>query len=448
MKRIVSILVCAILLFSICSNALASNNRLSTSYASSDSVKDDLREQGNDTDYAIQRAKKTVEEYLRINMCKYDPAAKGKLSYDHIIRADNSFKDYAEKLLVLTNNRYKSFDSLKLERVNYKIEYGEISCNKGLYTLHVSVLEEKKYENQVECGYVFTNHTFTVKQENGMYYIEDDVTDDYVDTYLREHAYKGKCMIDELIESDKEEIRCSLGKSREEMEAYLLAKELSNCPSLEINRVDSFSEETRTDIELDSTASEKENQNEFSGEEYLWTGNRGVRIYSLDYNKMYDYAKSYNRASPYKIANRNPNYANFDGWGGDCTNYASQIIYAGGAPMDNTGNYQWYYFSSSDRCSWTGVEALYSYLIHNDYIGPQGTDVTSWYTTAVKKGDLVQLRFHVDDQQYDHTLWIISHQTGTTGYTRIACHTSDRWNEPIASMTGYKRWIRLTGYGK
>lgn len=89
---------------------------------------------------------------------------------------------------------------------------------------------------------------------------------------------------------------------------------------------------------------------------------------------MYQYAEKYNASSPKKKANRNTNYANFDNMGGDCTNYVSQILRAGGAPLDTTGNYQWYYHKVTDRSpSWTGVNQLYNYLIHNDYVGPQGS---------------------------------------------------------------------------
>ena len=48
---------------------------------------------------------------------------------------------------------------------------------------------------------------------------------------------------------------------------------------------------------------------------------------------MYQYAEKYNASSPKKKANRNTNYANFDNMGGDCTNYVSQILRAGGAPQ-------------------------------------------------------------------------------------------------------------------
>lgn len=62
----------------------------------------------------------------------------------------------------------------------------------------------------------------------------------------------------------------------------------------------------------------------------------------------------YNRNSAVEYARkwalgRNPKYANFDGMGGDCTNFASQCLYAGGCKMNNTPTFGWYYYSLNNR---------------------------------------------------------------------------------------------------
>ena len=58
------------------------------------------------------------------------------------------------------------------------------------------------------------------------------------------------------------------------------------------------------------------------------------------------YAKSYN-----------PNYPNYNNAGGDCTNFVSQCVYAGGMPMriGSTDAY-WYYNSSGRSPSWAGAD--------------------------------------------------------------------------------------------
>ena len=68
---------------------------------------------------------------------------------------------------------------------------------------------------------------------------------------------------------------------------------------------------------------------------------------------------------------RNPRYLDFEHFGGDCTNFASQCIYAGSGVMNYTPVMGWYYNSSTDRTpSWTGVQYLYNFLVNNKSVGP------------------------------------------------------------------------------
>lgn len=86
---------------------------------------------------------------------------------------------------------------------------------------------------------------------------------------------------------------------------------------------------------------------------------------------------------------RNPKYYDFSAIGGDCTNYASQCIYAGSGMMNFTPIMGWYYRSSTDRtASWSGVEYLYQFLVKNKSVGPYGHLVTM---SEAEPGDIVQL---------------------------------------------------------
>ena len=63
---------------------------------------------------------------------------------------------------------------------------------------------------------------------------------------------------------------------------------------------------------------------------------------------------------------RNPAYYNFDRLGGDCTNFASQCLFAGLGVMNGTPDIGWYYRALSDRAAaWTGVEYFYRFLLAN-----------------------------------------------------------------------------------
>ena len=44
---------------------------------------------------------------------------------------------------------------------------------------------------------------------------------------------------------------------------------------------------------------------------------------------------------------RNPDYYDFSRLGGDCTNYASQVLFAGAGVMNFTPTYGWYYARST-----------------------------------------------------------------------------------------------------
>lgn len=103
---------------------------------------------------------------------------------------------------------------------------------------------------------------------------------------------------------------------------------------------------------------------------------------------------SYNREKAVAYArkwalSRNPAYYDFQSLGGDCTNFASQCLYAGSGIMNYTPVTGWFYRSASDRTpSWTAVEYLYKFLVGNKSVGPYASVVDRF---QVQPGDIVQL---------------------------------------------------------
>ena len=109
--------------------------------------------------------------------------------------------------------------------------------------------------------------------------------------------------------------------------------------------------------------------------------------------------KAYDRRAAAEYAKkwafkRNPNYYNFDNLGGDCTNFASQCVFAGSGVMNYTPTFGWYYKSANNRtASWTGVEYFYAFLTGNaqgigDGAGPFAEEVTA---DKIEVGDIIQL---------------------------------------------------------
>lgn len=143
--------------------------------------------------------------------------------------------------------------------------------------------------------------------------------------------------------------------------------------------------------------------------------------------------------------NRNRRYADFQEMGGDCTNFASQVINAGGCPM-NYNKFGWYYNSLNDRApAWTSVKYLYEFLVNNKSTGPvaEETDIN-----GIEPGDIIQLNFGLDSR-YDHTPMVVKILPGvrTLDKILIAAHTIDRLDYPVSNYVFKKiRFLHIKGY--
>ncbi|MDR2939876.1 MAG: amidase domain-containing protein [Clostridiales bacterium] len=116
----------------------------------------------------------------------------------------------------------------------------------------------------------------------------------------------------------------------------------------------------------------------------------------------------YNRKKAIEYAHtwalrRNPEYYNFDGLGGDCTNFISQCIYAGCGIMNYKRDIGWYYNSQYDRsAAWTSVEHLHRFLTTNTSNGPYATEIPLEYA---EPGDIIQLSYN--GKIFGHSLFIV-----------------------------------------
>lgn len=127
---------------------------------------------------------------------------------------------------------------------------------------------------------------------------------------------------------------------------------------------------------------------------------------------------------------RNPRYLDFSNLGGDCTNFISQCLLAGGFKMNYTKDTGWYYNSAYDRApAWTGVTPLYNFMIKNKGTGPRA-HLVDYH--EMEPGDLVQLSF--DSSNFSHSLIVVEvRQPVTLGSILIATHTDDSDERPLSS---------------
>lgn len=143
---------------------------------------------------------------------------------------------------------------------------------------------------------------------------------------------------------------------------------------------------------------------------------------------------------------RNPAYYDYEKLGGDCTNFASQCVLAGGGVMNHKLNFGWYYFSASSHSpSWTGVEYLYDFLTRKTGQGPVGREVDMAH---VQPGDLSQ--FAGTSARFSHTQVIVSvGKAPAPGNILVCTHSFDSLDRALSTYHFLKiRFIRIEGVRK
>ncbi|MCI8273310.1 MAG: amidase [Clostridia bacterium] len=139
--------------------------------------------------------------------------------------------------------------------------------------------------------------------------------------------------------------------------------------------------------------------------------------------KVYEYAKKWAYL-------RNPHYYNYDAIGGDCTNFASQCIFSGYNQMNYNKDNGWYYINANNKSpSWTGVEFLHKFLIHNKGDGPYGEETT---IENLETGDVIQLSF--DGSKFSHSLVVIQNSIDLDN-TLVAAHTFDTFGKKVSDYS-------------
>ena len=139
---------------------------------------------------------------------------------------------------------------------------------------------------------------------------------------------------------------------------------------------------------------------------------------------------------------RNPAFYDYEQLGGDCTNFASQCIYAGAAVMNFTPTFGWYYIDINNRApAWTGVEYLYNFLTNNEGEGPFAEEAK---LNKLEAGDIVQLGTAAGDFYHSPVVVAVRH-----GRIFIAAHSYDAFMRPLSSYSFARaRGIHILGVRK
>ena len=155
-------------------------------------------------------------------------------------------------------------------------------------------------------------------------------------------------------------------------------------------------------------------------------------------NAEYNRTKALQYAREWALS-RNPLFIDYEGIGGDCTSFASQVLYAGSCRMNFTPVTGWYYITDAQRsAAWTGVDFFFNFLTSNESIGPYGKEV---FADEAVEGDVIQLSN--EEGEFYHTLII----TGVENNEFIvAAHSVDSLDRPLSSYEySGLRYIHIDG---
>jgi len=181
----------------------------------------------------------------------------------------------------------------------------------------------------------------------------------------------------------------------------------------------------------------------------------GIKIKTCDnpYNReqALNYAKNW-------VNKRNEEWSTFDA---NCQNYASQVIYNGGIPMDYKGNalshLQWKFYNPSYNereiasgylYTWTYVPYFYTYAKNNTGLGLcADVDVNKYYAEA---GDIIHIGTNLTETGPNrHAVVVIGTYKKDDKVVDILVNsnTVDLENYPISAYTyPYSSLIKIYGY--
>ena len=153
---------------------------------------------------------------------------------------------------------------------------------------------------------------------------------------------------------------------------------------------------------------------------------------------------------------RNDVWPDYAGNGGNCQNFASQVLLAGGIPMDIYGDAVWKWYSDEvsnspgaqgRSSSWTGVNQFVEYAAANTGYGLVAETEAPYFSG--EPGDLLHMGI---DGDWGHTVVIASAVTNGQGEVvdyLVDSNTGNLRNYP-ASLYGYPEIIltRIGGWNE
>ena len=168
---------------------------------------------------------------------------------------------------------------------------------------------------------------------------------------------------------------------------------------------------------------------------------------TLDCDHPYDRVAAYDYLMAY-CDERNPAWYAYDEVGGNCMNFGSQVLLAGGIPEDEKGDEEWYWDGQNDLdLSWINVGRFYDYCRKNEGFGLVADTEAGYYTGEV--GDVLIVGFAGDHRHTTVISHVVKDESGDTVDYLISCNTTNYRDFPASAYYyTFHRLIKIYGWNE
>ena len=160
-----------------------------------------------------------------------------------------------------------------------------------------------------------------------------------------------------------------------------------------------------------------------------------------DRNAALDYLYEY-------CGKRNDKWYAYDAVGGNCMNFGSQVLLAGGIPEDERGDAEWYWDGQNDLdLSWINVGRFYDYCRKNEGFGLVADTEAGYYTGEI--GDVLIVGFNGDHRHTTIISDVVFDENGQVVDYLISCNTTNYRDFPASAYYyTFHRLIKIIGWNE
>ena len=294
-------------------------------------------------------------------------------------KAKGFLREEKNLLKTIIEHRKLQINDLRYKDYSYDLSYKDIKIDGDTASV---VLEESctihfKFIPDVDSKMVGLVHNITLAKKNNEWLI---VEDKYEDEF--------KIELDNL--------KKKTNPTKYKNEAFFSEGDLEKVKRFYLEKAKSHVEEIK---KLQKTPAAKQRERINPG-----NINKNVKTAPAENSQAtartfytYNWYNAVKYAEEYALKINSPPWGNYESMSGDCTNFTSQCLYAGGIPFDTSGsieNLKWYWYSYRDRVPpWTGASEFNYYATYNNTssssnYGLKATD-SDW--ASMYQGDIVQL---------------------------------------------------------